>query len=415
MRTDRWLGALAERDFRLYFIGRTTSFIGTGMLPVALSFAVLARGAPIADVGYVLGAETLPLVLFLLVAGVVADRYNRRAVMVVADLVRAAAQAVLAGWILVGRPPIWGFLVCELLVGTGWAFFQPAMTGLIPEVTRPEHLQQANALNGVAQWGGTLVGPAIAGIVVSTAGPGWAVAADASSYLVSVACLARLRVGWERRPGDEPFLVQLRGGWQAFKERTWLWAIVAQFSTLGLFVFPAFFVLGAVVAKRSLGGAVVWGAVLAAFGAGSVIGGVAMLRVQPRRPLRVAELALLGWSVLFAALALHAPAAVVGLAGAVAGLSFGIFGPLWDTTMQREIPPELLARASAYDWFGSFVFLPVGYAIEGFMAQWLGVTGALWLAAGWLALTTVTVLALPSVTGMVAAGIETPEVVHLQA
>lgn len=156
-----------------------------------------------------------------------------------------------------------------------------------------------------------------------------------------------------------------------------------------------------------------WGAVLAAFGAGSVAGGVAMLRIQPRRPLRVAEVALLGWCALFAALALHAPVVVVGATGLVAGLSFGIFGPLWDTTMQREIPPELLARASAYDWFGSFVFLPIGYALEGSLAQWLGVTGALWLAAGWLGLTTLTVLALPSVTGMVAPRLEEPEAVRL--
>src|ERR1700686_2812203 len=79
--TNRWLGVLAPRDFRLYFIGRATSFIGTGMLPVALSFAILGRGGSTSEVGWVLSADVFPLALFLLVAGVIADRVNRRAVM----------------------------------------------------------------------------------------------------------------------------------------------------------------------------------------------------------------------------------------------------------------------------------------------------------------------------------------------
>ena len=410
---QRWLGALGERDFRLYFIGRMTSFVGTGMLPVALSFAVLGRGGSVGDVGLVLGAETLPLVLFLLVGGVVADRANRRAVMVTADAARAAAQGVLAAWIVVGHPPLWGFLVLEWVVGTGTAFYTPAMTGLIPEVTRPEHLHQANALNGMTQWVGMLVGPGLAGLLVAASGPGWAVAVDAASYLVSGLCLASLRVGWEGRGSSDSFVARLRGGWQAFRERTWLWVVVTQFSFFGLLVFPPFFVLGAVVAKESLGGAVAWGAILAAQGAGSVAAGVLMLRVQPRRPLLVAEVVLLAWALVLGSLALRAPAVVVGACAFGAGASFGVFGPLWDTTMQRELPPDVLSRASAYDWFGSFAFLPLGYALQGVVSRLLGVTGTLWLGAGWLALTTAVVLALPAVTGLRAPELGSGETVRL--
>lgn len=414
MRWGRWLGALGERDFRRYLVGRTTSFVGTGMLPVALSFAVLGRGGSVGDVGLVLGAETLPLVLFLLVGGVVADRWNRRAVMVLADLARAGAQGALAAWILLGRPPLWGFLVLEAVVGTGMAFYTPAMTGLIPEVASPEHLHQANSLNGMAEWVGSLVGPALAGVLVAVSGPGWAVAVDAASYVVSGVCLASLRVGWERRGSTEAFLTQLRQGWQAFRERTWLWAVVAQFSFFGLLVFPPFFVLGAVVAKQSLGGAAAWGAILAAQGAGAVAGGVVMLRVQPRRPLLVAEVVLFGWALVLGALALRAPAPAVGVCAFAAGAAFGVFGPLWDTTMQRELPPDVLSRASAYDWFGSFVFLPVGYGVEGLLVRGLGLTGTLWLGAAWLVASTLLVLALPSVTNLRAPALRSPESVRLQ-
>ncbi|HUY21401.1 MAG TPA: MFS transporter [Acidimicrobiales bacterium] len=400
MSTGRWLGPLSARDFRLFLAGRATSFVGTGMLPVALAFAVFARHGPTADVGYVLGAETLPLVLLLLVGGVAADRFNRRMVMLGADLLRAVAQGVLAAWILVGRPPLWGFLATQALVGTGTAFFTPAMTGLIPQVSPAGQLQQANVLNGMAEWSGRLLGPALAGVIVATAGAGWAVAVDAASYLVSAACLAGLRVGWSGTDHGEPFLSQLRTGWQAFSSRTWLWAIVAQFSSYGFFVFAPFFVLGAVVARQSLGGAAAWGTVLALQGLGSVLASLVMLRVRPHRPLLVSELVLITYALPILMLATRAPLAAVAATAFVSGAGFGVFGPLWDTTMQRELPPVVLSRASAYDWFGSMVFLPVGYALTGTMAGVFGVDGSLYLAAGWLLVTIAVVVALPGVTSL---------------
>ncbi len=388
---------MAERNFRLLFLSRLTSFIGTGMLPVALAFAVFGRGGSTSQVGFVLGAEWAPLAVFLLVGGVLADRLQRRLVMVGSDVLRAAAQGGLAVWILVGHPPLWGFLVCEAVVGTGTAFFTPALTGLIPEVASAERLQDANVFSSMAQWSGFLVGPAIGGIVVASAGAGWAVAADAITYLASALFLIGLRAQWQEGTGDDSFLAQLRTGWDAFRSRTWLWVVVSQFSTYGLFVFPAFFVLGAVVARNSLGGAAAWGAILAAQGAGSVIGNLAMLRIKPKRPLLVAELSMFGWALPLASLAARAPTGVTAGAAFVAGVSFGVFGPLWDTTMQRELPPDVLSRASAYDWFGSFVFLPIGYGLEGTVAALLGVTGALVLGAVWIGVTTVAVLTVPAV------------------
>jgi MFS family permease len=339
----------------------------------------------------------------LLVAGVIADRMNRRLLMLGADVLRCFAQAGLAFWLLTGRPPLWGFLALEFTVGIGTAFFTPAMTGLIPQVTAPNTLHQANALNGAAQWGGTLLGPAIAGVLVATVGSGWAVAVDAMTYAVSAACLALLGVGWVgagQGASEESLLRQLLTGWQAFRSRTWLWTVVAQFCTLGLIVFPPFFVLGAVVAKDSLGGAVSWGIVLACQGAGATIAAVSMLRIQPRRPMLTGELAMLGWAVVLATLALRAPTPVVAVAGFVSGVGFGVFGPVWDTTMQRQLPPDVLSRASAYDWFGSMVLLPIGFALEGWVASFLGITGTLWLGAGWLLLTVTIVLAFPSVRGL---------------
>jgi MFS family permease len=397
VRADAWLGALRQRDFALLFSGQAISWVGTFMVPVALSFAVLDRGGTTAQVGWVLGAETVPLVLFLLPAGAVADRVNRRLVMLSADLLRTGAQGVLAGWVIAGRPPLSAFLICEALVGAGTAFFQPALTGLMPAVASPQYLQQANSFTGTAQSVGFLVGPAVAGVVVASAGPGWAIAADAATYAVSAVLLAAMRAGVTPAKTASSLITDLVEGWQAFRSRTWLWVVVAQFAGLGLLAEAPFFVLGAVVAKRSLGGATAWGAVLAANGAGAVLAGLILLRVQPRRPLRVAEAALLTWAIPLAALAWHAGVAVVVTGAFAAGMGWGMFGPLWETTMQRELPTDVLSRASAYDWFGSAVLLPVGYALTGPLASSLGIEGTLLLAAGYTVVSIVVVLSIPSV------------------
>jgi MFS family permease len=398
VRAHRWIGVLGQRDFRLYFIGRLTSWIGSGMLPVALSFAILRRGGSTSQVGLVLGADVAPMVLFLLIGGVIADRLNRRMVMLTSDVLRGAAQGALAGWILVGHPPLWAFLGAEALVGVGAAFFTPAMTGLIPEVVSPDMLQQANSLNGLSQWGGMLAGPAIAGVLVATVGSGWAVAVDAFTYIVGAVSLAALRLpSSATRDHQESLIVQLAAGWHAFRSRSWLWLVVSQFTVFGLVTFAPFWVQGAVVARHSLGGAAAWGAILAAQGTGSVMSGIAMLRVQPRRPLLVGELAMIPWAFVLVALAIPLSVPVIALAGFLSGLGFGVFAPLWDTTMQKQLPPEVLSRASAYDWMGSLALLPVGFAIQGVMASLLGVRGTLLLGAGWILASTLAIICVPSV------------------
>jgi MFS family permease len=128
----RRLGALAERDFRLFFTGYATSLVGAAMVPVALTFAVLQQGRSAEDVGYVLAAETVPLVILLLAGGVIADRLSRRAVMIGSDVARCASELLLAALLLTGSPALWVFMVLAGVIGAGQAFFNPALTGLLP-------------------------------------------------------------------------------------------------------------------------------------------------------------------------------------------------------------------------------------------------------------------------------------------
>ena len=167
-------------------------------------------------------------------------------------------------------------------------------------------------------------------------------------------------------------------------------------------LFASLLVLGPLVAKESLGGASSWGAILAAFGAGAVVGGVAMLRVYPRRPLLVANVFALMFPLPLFFVAARSAVAIIAISAFLAGVAVAVFDVQWSTTMQREIPANVLSRVSAYDWFGSLVFSPIGMALAGPVASKVGITRTL---GGCGILTIVLILATLLV----------PSVVHLTA
>jgi predicted MFS family arabinose efflux permease len=370
------------------------------MAPVAVAFAVLAHGTA-SDVGYVLAAGTVPLVLFLLVGGVVADRISRRRLMLMSDVLRTAAEVGLGLWVLLGLPPLWGFMALAALMGIGQAFFGPAMTGIVPQLLHADMLQQGNALNGISTSSGGVIGPAIAGVIVAAASPGWAILVDGASYLMSVISLALIRINWSVGEHPEAFVALLREGWREFWSRTWLWVIVIQSAFVNA-LFASVFVLGPVVAKQSLGGASSWGAILAAEGAGAVIGGIAMLRVHPRRPLLVANLSSLVFALPLFFVATRSAVIVIALTAFLAGAFIAVFSVQWTTTMQREIPPHVLSRVSAYDWFGSLVILPIGMALAGPVASKIGITTTLVGCGILIFLLIVATLLVPSVVRLTA-------------
>lgn len=402
------LGALSERNFRLFFIGYTTSLIGSAMVPVALSFAVLDEGRPASDVGYVLAADTVPLVLLLLVGGVIADRFSRRFSMLGSDVLRCATETLLAALLLTGTPPLWALMVLAGALGVGQAMFNPAMTGLMPQLASAERLQQANALRGTAVSAGQILGPSVAGVLVAVAGPGWAIAIDSLSFAVSASCLYRLAI--PPRPPSRPAsaLSQLAEGWSAFRSRPWLWSIVAQFATFNALSFAPFMVLGAVIAHDQLGGASAWGAILAVFGAGSILGGLAATRLRSRRPLVLATLGAALFAVPVTLIAIPTKTAIIAIGAGLAGAGLAVFGALWETALQQNVPGEVLSRVSAYDWFGSVAFVPLGYILAGPAAAYLGVHTTLFLAAGWAAVSCAAVLALPSVRNLRPSPLTTP-------
>jgi MFS family permease len=393
--------ALRERQFRLLFTGQIVSLFGDALTGVALAFAVLDIGSA-TDLGYVFAAKTVPLVGFLLVGGVFADRLPRRAVMLVADVVRFGAQGAVALLVLTHTAHIWELVVLQAVSGTASAFFNPASTGLTPLTVSPERLQQANALRGLSMASTGILGAAVSGALVATIGAGWALAIDAATFAVSAFFLAQLRLPPHVKLAAQSFLSDLREGWHEFASRTWVWVIVLA-ASIGNMMSSIFVVLGAVISKESLGGPGAWAAILAALGVGSLVGGVVSLRVHVRHPLFFGS-SLLGFLALpVALLALRAPVVVIAAGALLAGGSNMIFNALWETALQQHIPPAALSRVSAYDWFGSLAFQPLGLVIAGPAAVAVGASTTLWISAAGILAMALLAVATPSVRRLAAA------------
>lgn len=391
-------GALADRDFALFFLGYSISLTGGGMVPVALTFAILGQGYGAAGVGFVLAAETAAMIACLLVGGAVADRLPRRRVMVAADGVRCLAQLLLAAALFVGHPPLWLIVAVGMVLGAGQAFFGPALTGLVAETASAGNLQSANALIGLAKWAGQVLGPALAGLLVAAGGAAWAILIDALTYAVGAACLCGLDPRARVAPsGAETFLRHLRLGWAEFTAQAWLPIVVVQFSLYRMLVVAPVMVLGALVADRQLGGASAWGLILSGEGVGAVLGGLVTMRFRPGYPLVWATLGTLTGLPLVLLLAGAGPLWLIVAAAASWGAGLAIFTVLFDTTLQEQVPAQALSRVSSYDWLGSYALAPIGFALAGPLAGWLGVERTLHASAVWLVAASGLVLALPAI------------------
>jgi len=365
-----------EAQFRLLFAGQVLSLVGDKVMAVALPFAVLEAGGSISAVGLVVAAQLAPFLVFALVGGVIADRGDRRRVLVASDVARLVVQAV-GGVLLVtdaASPLTLGVLAA--LYGSADAFFQPAFTGLLPQtVSHPGQLQPANALRGLSFSVASIGGPAVAGLLVAGIGAGAAFLFDAASFAVSVACLLRLRprVAEEGIEAAPPAFVEaVKTGWREVRSRSWLLAGLGAGCAYAGIVLPAVFVLGPVSISERLGGPGAWAAVVVSFGLGCVLGDVLLLRFRPRHAMRTAAIALILASCQAAIYGSGVVLAVMCTLQFVAGIGVTAFFTLWEVSLQEHVPGEALSRVSSFDYMASTMLMPVGTAVVGPLAAAVG-------------------------------------------
>jgi len=361
------LAPLRERNFAWFFGSQFVNMSGSMMAGVALAFAILEVSDSASAIGQVLAARTIPMVVFMLWGGVIADRFSRALVIRLSNLMSALTQGAVAYLVLSGQAELWMIIVLEAINGTTAAVSMPAMEGMLPQLVPRAQLQPANVLVSMSRGVLAVIGPSTAALLVVTVGPGWALAVDAMTWLVAAALMVRVRI-----PAREPregapkpsTLRELREGWEVFTGLRWLWITVSAAAVLNAIFMGSLFTIGPALADQTIG-AEGWGFAMSAWALGLLAMSVVLLRVSIRRPLRAGMIALSLLGIPLVIYGLEPAVVPLVLALFVAGAGMQVFILGWDLAMQENIDESMLSRVSAYDGVGSFVAMPVAQLIYG--------------------------------------------------
>ena len=376
--TIRILAPLRVRDFRLLWAGMTISALGDGIYTVALAWQVYDISNTPTALSLVGVAWFLPQIAAVLLAGVIADRVDRRWLMIAADIMRAVAIGVMGVLSVAGQLELWHVWVLVALYGIGNSFFYPAYTALVPQVLPKDQLVQAAALRQfVRPLSMRVIGPALGGAIVAAAGPGTGFLIDAGSFAAStVALLVMSSYPLVHAAGRTvgTVLGDMADGLRYVLSLRWLsLTLLAVTLSMVFFLGPVFVLMPFVVRNHIHGGAGGLGLVLAAGGIGALIASVSMAqRGLPRRPLFVVYVA---WAIAAFCLVGYAESDAVWEAALVSALSVGslITGQiLWESLLQRCVPGEYLGRVASVDSFVSSGLVPLSLAITGPVAGALG-------------------------------------------
>jgi MFS family permease len=368
-------GILRERAFRNVFLASAMSLLGTSMAPIALAFAVLGQpGGSATRLGLIMASGAAAQCVFLLVGGILADRFSRYRLMAGSDLIAFAAQGCVAGLFISGAAPLGLIAALSAVAGAASGVFYPASRGIIPQIVEGPQLQSANALVRLAQNSASLAGAAVSGVIIVGVGAGWALAIDAASFLVSAGLVLTShapRARWAEE--STTMITELREGWQEVRSRQWLWVCVAQFTVVNLCFSPSVDVLGPVVAREHYGGALGWSVIVTAQAVGLIAGSFVAMRLRPAFPLLVATIVSFGFLPPLFLLAWHAPVWLVAVSMLATGAGIDVYEVLWLTVLQEHVPGDKLSRVSSWDALGAFALGPVGLVVVGPLAALVGI------------------------------------------
>ncbi len=352
------------------------SLLGDGIYFVAIAWQVYELSNAPTALSVVGVAWTLPTVALLLAGGVLSDRFDRRTLMVVSDLVRALAIGIIGALSVTDTLELWHLLVLVAVYGAGDALFGPAFNALVPDIVPREHLVQANSIDMLMRpLGSQLAGPALGGLLVAAFGAGTAFLVDAASFLVSAGCL--LAIAPRPLPVREVRTSALREvaeGFTFVRSHVWLWGTLAAAAVSILCFYGPMEVLLPFVIKNDLDGSSAdFGLALASAGVGSILAAIVMgQRSLPRRHITVMYV---GWAAAVGLVGVWGIATdlwQIMLASVVRGIGMTVGLVIWMTLMHTLVPRELMGRVTSLDWFVSIGLVPVSFALTGPIAAEIG-------------------------------------------
>ena len=369
--------SLTHRPFALLWSGQTISRFGDSLYRIALAWWVLEKTGSAAQMGIVVFFSLTPMILFLLIGGVVVDRLPRLRVMLSSDLLSGLVISVVAILAYTGQLELWHIYIASLVFGFVEAFFFPAYSAAVPEITPSEMLPSANSLTDLSRQLTGMIGPSIGAVIVAVGGTPLAFALDALSFFVSAICISLIRHAsvTSTKPSEaKHILADLREGFNLVFSSSWLWITIVVFGFINVTANGPFAIAMPLLVKQNLNADVgALGFIQTLFSVGSIAGAVWVGRfVRLRRRGVIAYIATLVTGV--AALVIGFPITIigVGIASFIRGVGFAVFGLIWTNTVQELVPPEKLGRVFSIDALGSFVLMPLGFAGVGVLADQLG-------------------------------------------
>lgn len=380
--------AIWTRNFRYYFTARSAGLLSWAMLPVAVSAGLLGSGYGLAVAGYAMAFLVAPFAGLVLFGGVLADRFTARRMMIVADVANLTAHVLLAVLFVRGIEHLWHLYALLVVAGTANALFQPGAASTVPLVARD--VQGANGILRTSEAITGLGGPALAGVLVGFGSTGWVMILSAVAYGTSALCLLALRLGVvPAPPAGAGLWHNLAVGWREFRSRTWLWGVIVIWMVYAVLAWgPQLPVAAGVVVPEH--GATAFGILNSALGVGTVVGGLLAIRFKPRRPLAAGALALVAYPL---GLVIGWPVWGLAVAQVLVGVGVGVWGVMWATSVQTQVPGDVLNRVHAYEVAGSVGMYPIGAALAGPAVAAFGTDRVLLVGAVVGALTVVALLA----------------------
>jgi MFS family permease len=376
----------SHKGFSMLASSRFISNLGNGMSPIALAYGVLSiDGADGSDLSLVMAARFFPLVTFMLFGGVFADRFQRNRIVGGSDVIGSIIVGVSALSFIGGFPHVWILVFMGALFGILNALWWPAMSGVLPEILPKEKLQEGNAVVGLMNNIGYVVGTLLGGVLVAGFNAGWALLIDAISFFIAGLLVWNLDLEGKTRIESPGILHDLKVGWREFISRSWVVTMVFTFAVINMSFESMLQVLGPLNFNNPETGPRYWSLNLAGMTVGMMLGGFVVLKMKFKRPLFISMI-LIAISVIWDfALALQMPLVICILAAVFSGLTIEFFMVTWATSMQNHIPEESYSRVSAYDALGSYGIAPIGIVIAGPLASYFGVSTML-IATGTLTL-----------------------------
>ena len=376
---------LSRRNFQRFLAARLISNFGNGMGTIALAFAVLhMRGGSATELGIVVGSTSLAYLIVSPFGGVIADRYGRIRMAAITDAWGGIVLLIQAIWFTTGHVPFWFLLFAQINFGVMWAIFWPSLAGIVPALVENEdHLMTGNALTQMTSNLMLILGSSIGGWIIATKGSSTALIIDSTTFIISgliVLTLRHLTIAPE--PTENTMIDDLLHGWKVFLSFRWIVIVVFGFSSVFMCWSAIDSVLGPLLAIKKFHGASSWATIVAVEFVGYLAGSLIAIKVRPKYPMRFLLLGTYAICGYLIALAFSNSVWIIALFAFFFGINFDLWGAIWSTSLQREVPKESLSRVSAFDGMGTLLTRPIGVAVAAPLASAIGLRSTfLWMAA----------------------------------